>query len=67
MPLYLEDKTLKETFRSSQDKDKNIFEIAISEKKYKQIFNDIKRFLPDPGFKNNKKVYTRSVNKKSNI
>ncbi len=59
MPLYLEDKTLKETFKSSQDKDKNIFEIAISEKKYKQIFNDIKRFLPDPGFKNNKKVYTR--------
>ena len=58
MPLYLKNKTLKETFKSPQDKDKNIFEIAISEKKYKQIFNDIKRFLPDPGFKNNKKVYT---------
>ncbi len=60
MPLYLEDKTLKETFKSPQDKDKNIFEIAISEKKYKQIFNDIIKFLPDPGFKNNKKVYTRN-------
>jgi len=59
MPLYLGDKTLKETFKSPQDKDKNIFEIAISEKKYKQIFNDIKKFLPDPGFKNNKKVYTQ--------
>ena len=58
MPLYLGDKTLKETFKSPQDKDKNIFEIAISEKRYKKIFNDIKRFLPDPGFKNNKKVYT---------
>ena len=58
MPLYLQDKTLKETFKSPQDKDKNIFEIAISEKKYKQIFNDIIKFLPDPGFQNNKKVYT---------
>ena len=58
MPLYLEDKTLKETFKSPQDKDKNIFEIAISEKKYRQIFNDIIKFLPDPGFQNNKKVYT---------
>ena len=59
MPLDLGDKTLKEIFKSPQDKDKNIFEIAISEKKYKQIFNDIKKFLPDPGFKNNKKVYTQ--------
>ena len=58
MPLYFEDKTLKETFKSPQDKDKNIFELAISEKKYKQIFNDIIKFLPDPGFQNNKKVYT---------
>ena len=58
MPLDLGDKTLKEIFKSPQDKDKNIFEIAISEKRYKKIFNDIKRFLPDPGFKNNKKVYT---------
>ena len=60
MPLYFEDKTLKETFKSPQDKDKNIFELAISEKKYKQIFNDIIKFLPDPGFQNNKKVYTPS-------
>lgn len=59
MPLFLEeDKTLKETFKSPQDEDKNIFEIALSKKKYKQIFNDIKKFLPDPGFQNNKKVYT---------
>tara|TARA_Y100000768_G_scaffold354954_1_gene308279 strand:- start:45 stop:911 length:867 start_codon:yes stop_codon:yes gene_type:complete len=59
MPLDLGDKTLKETFKSPQDKDKNIFEIAISEKKYKQIFNDIIKFLPDAGFQNNKKVYTQ--------
>ena len=60
MPLWLEEyKTLKDTFKSPQDEDKNIFEIALSKKKYKQIFNDIKKFLPDPGFKNNKKVYTQ--------
>lgn len=57
MPLLSSDITIKDAFKIPCYKgEKNIFEIALSEKKYKQIFDDIKAFLPDPGFKKNKKV-----------
>jgi len=60
MPLYSSDITIKDAFKIPHDCDKNIFEIALSEKKYKQIFHDIKKFLPDPGFKKNKKVFIQN-------
>ena len=60
MPLYSSDITIKDAFKIPHDCDKNIFEIALSEKKYKQIFRDIKKFLPDPGFKKNKKVFIQN-------
>mgnify|MGYP001160135064 FL=1 len=60
MPIYSSDITIKDAFKIPHDCDKNIFEIALSEKKYKQIFHDIKKFLPDPGFKKNKKVFIQN-------
>tara|TARA_B000000609_G_scaffold61899_1_gene46056 strand:+ start:1765 stop:2625 length:861 start_codon:yes stop_codon:yes gene_type:complete len=56
MPLNSSDKTIKDAFKIPTECDKNIFELALSKKKYKQIFDDIKTFLPDPGFKKNKKI-----------
>ena len=58
MPYGMGKMTLKNVFKSSQEDDKNIFEIALSKKKYKQLFKDFKKFFPDLGFEENKNVYT---------
>ena len=51
------DKRLRSSVLIEED-DKNIFEIALTKKKYKQLFNDLKEFFPDLGFEENKSVYT---------
>lgn len=58
MPYNMSEITLKDVFKSTKDDDKNIFEIALTKKKYNQLFNDFKKFFPDLGFERNKNVYT---------
>ena len=59
MPYSIGEMTLKDVFKPPEEGDKNIFELALTNKKYKQIFNDFKKFFPDLGFEGNKNVYTR--------
>lgn len=58
MPYSMGEMTLKDVFKSSEGDDKNIFEIALSKKKYKLLFNDLKEYFPDLGFEKNKSVHT---------
>jgi len=58
MPYNMGEMTLKDVFKSPEGDDKNIFEIALTKKKYKLLFNDLKEYFPDLGFENNKSVYT---------
>ena len=58
MPYNIGEMTLKDVFKSPEEGDKNIFEIALNKKKYKQLFDDFKKFFPDLGFEGNKNVYT---------
>ena len=63
MPYDMGKMTLKDVFKPPEEGDKNIFEIALTKKKYKQLFDDFKKFFPDLGFKGNKNVYTLSDEK----
>ena len=58
MPYNMGEMTLKDVFKSSEGDDKNIFEIALTKKKYKLLFNDLKEYFPDLGFEKNKSVHT---------
>ena len=58
MPYSMGEMTLKDVFKSSEGDDKNIFEIALSKKKYKLLFNDLKEYFPDLGFEKNRSVHT---------
>ena len=58
MPYDMGEMTLKDVFKPLEEGNKNIFEIALTKKKYKQLFNDFKKFFPDLGFEGNKNVYT---------
>jgi len=58
MPYSIGEMTLKDVFKPPEEGDKNIFELALTNKKYKQLFNDFKKFFPDLGFEGNKNVYT---------
>ena len=58
MPYNMGEMTLKDVFKSSEGDDKNIFEIALTKKKYKLLFNDLKEYFPDLGFDKNKSVHT---------
>ena len=58
MPYNIGEMTLKNVFKSSKGDNKNIFEIALSKRKYKQLFKDFKKFFPDIGFEEDKNVYT---------
>ena len=58
MPYSMGEMTLKDVFKSSEGDDKNIFEIALTKKKYKLLFNDLKEYFPDLGFEKNKSVHT---------
>ena len=58
MPYSMGEMTLKDVFKLPEEGGKNIFEIALTKKKYKQLFNNLKKFFPDLGFEGNKNVYT---------
>ena len=45
MPYNIGEMTLKDVFKQPEEGGKNIFEIALTKKKYKQLFNDLKKFF----------------------
>jgi len=55
-PIGMDEMTIQDVFKSPED-NKDIFELALTKRKYKQIFDDINAFLPDSVFKENKKVF----------
>ena len=59
MPYNMGEMTLRDVFKPPEEGGKNILEVALTKKKYKQLFNDFKKFFPDLGFEGNKNVYTR--------
>ena len=58
MPYNMGEMTLRDIFKPPEEGGKNILEVALTKKKYKQLFNDFKKFFPDLGFEGNKNVYT---------
>ena len=58
MPYNMGEMTLRDVFKPPEEGGKNILEVALTKKKYKQLFNDFKKFFPDLGFEGNKNVYT---------
>ena len=58
MPYSMGETTLTDVFKLPEEGGKNIFEIALTKKKYKLLFNDLKEYFPDLGFERNKNVYT---------
>ena len=63
MPYDMGEMKLKDVFKPPEEGNKNIFEIALTKKKYKQLFNDFKKFFPDFGFEENKSMYTQKHEK----
>tara|TARA_B100000161_G_C33367291_1_gene331667 strand:- start:44 stop:622 length:579 start_codon:yes stop_codon:yes gene_type:complete len=58
-PLLIGEMTLSDAFESTKDNNENIFKKALSEKKYRQIYHDLREFFPDLGLGTNQIVYTR--------